>query len=90
MDATWGKLHLYTAYKVERRSGRVILVNPNGTSQKCSSCGLIAKTRLDLSIRKFECHGCGRVLDRDHNAALNILKLGLEQAHAETEPLLNG
>jgi putative transposase len=87
-DATWGKLRLYTAYKVERRGGQVIVVNPNGTSQKCSGCWVVAKEKLDLSVRVFECHSCGLVIDRDHNAALNILKLGLEQAHAEKQPIL--
>ncbi|MEW6605039.1 MAG: transposase [Thermoproteota archaeon] len=91
MDATWGKLREYTAYKVEegRGGGRVIVVNPSGTSQKCSECGVVkAKEKLDLSERIFECHSCGLVIDRDLNAAKNIEKLGLEQALAETEPLL--
>ena len=88
MDATWGKLRLYTAYKAERRGGRVILVNPCGTSQKCSRCGVVAETKLDLYVRTFECHSCGLVMDRDLNAALNILKSGLEQARAEKRPLL--
>ncbi len=88
MDATWGKLRLYTAYKVERRGGRVIVVNPCGTSQKCSRCGVVAKEKLDLSVRMFECHGCGLVMDRDLNAAVNILERGLEQARAEERPLL--
>jgi putative transposase len=87
-DATWGKLRQYTAYKVERRGGQVIVVNPNGTSQKCSSCRVVAKEKLDLSVRIFECHSCSLVIDRDHNAALNILKLGLEQARAEKQPIL--
>jgi len=88
MDATWGKLRLYTAYKVERRGGRSFVVNPNGTSQKCSKCGVVAKEKLDLSVRTFECHSCGLVIDRDLNAARNILNLGLEQARAEKRPLL--
>ncbi|AFU57833.1 transposase, IS605 OrfB [Candidatus Nitrososphaera gargensis Ga9.2] len=88
MDATWGKLRQYTAYKVEKRGGRVLVVNPGGTSQKCSRCGVEAKEKLDLSVRTFECRSCGLVIDRDLNAAKNIEKLGLEQAHAETEPLL--
>jgi putative transposase len=87
-DVTWGKLRQYTAYKVERRGGRVITVNPCGTSQKCSRCGVVAEEKLDLSVRTFECHSCGLVIDRDLNAAKNIEKLGLEQTHAETEPLL--
>ncbi len=88
MDATWGKLRQYTAYKVEWRGGQVITVNPSGTSQKCFGCGVGAKEKLDLSARTFECHSCGLVIDRDLNAAKNILKLGLEQSRAETEPLL--
>lgn len=88
MDATWGKLRLYTAYKVERRGGQMIVVNPNGTSQKCSRCEVVAIEKIDLSVRMFECQSCGLVMDRDSNAARNILKLGLEQAHAETGPIL--
>jgi putative transposase len=86
MDATWSKLREYTAYKVERRGGRAIIVNPSGTSQKCSRCEVVAEEKLDLDERIFECHSCSLVIDRDLNAARNILKLGLEQAHAEAEP----
>jgi putative transposase len=45
MDATWAKLRQYTAYKVERRGGQVILVNPRGTSQKCSRCGVVTEKK---------------------------------------------
>lgn len=86
MEATWGKLRQMTTYKVERRGGQIIIVNPSGTSQKCSGCGVVVKK--DLSVRKHECPNCKLILDRDHNAALNILKLGQELALAETEPLL--
>jgi putative transposase len=87
LDSTWGKLRQLTAYKAERRGGRVILVNPSGSSQKCSRCGeMVPKS---LSERIHQCLKCGLILDRDINAARNILKMGLEQAaHAETEPLL--
>jgi putative transposase len=88
MDATWGKLRQLTAYKAERRSGRVIFVNPSGTSQKCSGCRRIKEDKIGLDGRTFECHSCGLVIDRDLNAALNIKKLGLEQARAERRPLL--
>jgi putative transposase len=87
MDATWGKLRQLTAYKVERRGGQVILVNPSGTSQKCSRCGCVVEK--DLSIRTHECPSCGLVIDRDQNAALNILKLGLEQTHARSNHYLS-
>jgi len=88
MDSTWRKLRLLTAYKAERRGGRVILVNPSGTSQKCSRCGVMNPKMKDLSRRVFECDGCGLVLDRDVNAARNILQAGRELAHAEAQPLL--
>ena len=55
--------------------GRItIAVNPAYTSQECSSCGVIVKK--SLSTRTHACQ-CGCVLDRDHNAALNILNKGI-------------
>jgi len=86
MDASWAQLRRLTAYKAERRGGRVILVNPGGTSQKCSGCGQTVPK--DLSERLHDCPRCGLVMDRDVNAARNILKAGLEQARVEAEPLL--
>jgi putative transposase len=74
MDVTWGKLRLFTAYKEERCGGRMLRISPNGTSQICSGCGL----------RKTKIIG----LETDVNAALNILKRGLEEARAEKLPLL--
>jgi putative transposase len=88
LDATWGRLRVMTVYKAERHSGRVILVDPRGSSQKCSRCGWVHKKRLTLKNRVFHCERCGLELDRDVNAARNILKLGLEQSLVETEPLL--
>ena len=55
--------------------GRVtVAVNPAYTSQECSSCGVIVKK--SLSTRTHVCQ-CGCVLDRDENAAINILNKGL-------------
>jgi len=85
LDACWGKTRRLTAYKAERRGGRVILVEPRGTSQECSGCGKVVKK--PLSVRTHSCPFCGLELDRDVNAAKNILARGLEQAHVETEPL---
>src|SRR3989442_1184701 len=85
-DAAWGKLRRLTAYKAKRRGGRVILVNPSGTSQKCSGCGEMVPK--ELSDRVHDCPRCGLVMDRDVNAARNILERGLEQASVEAEPLL--
>ena len=86
MDASWGQLRRLTAYKAERRGGRVVLVEPRGTSQKCSACGAVVPKGLDE--RTHSCPNCGLDLDRDVNAARNILATGLEQARAEGSPLL--
>jgi len=50
-------------------------VDPRGSTQLCSGCGQIVPK--DLSVRIHECPRCGLVLDRDHNAALNILARGM-------------
>ena len=86
MDASWGKLRQLIAYKAERRGGRVVLVNPAGTSQKCSRCGNTVEK--DLSVRTHECPNCGLAIDRDVNAARNILQAGQELARVEAAPLL--
>nr|WP_313886546.1 zinc ribbon domain-containing protein [Bacillus sp. SD088] len=52
-------------------------VMPEYTTQDCSSCG--NRVKKSLSVRTHICTGCGAVLGRDHNAALNILAKGLEQ-----------
>jgi putative transposase len=49
-------------------------VDPKGTSQKCSRCGGVVKK--SLGVRVHACAYCGLVLNRDHNAALNVLALG--------------
>jgi len=74
-DVSWGKLIRFTQNKAERAGKGVVLVDPRNTSQRCSGCGnLVPK---DLSDRVHDCPVCGLKLDRDHNAALNILTLGL-------------
>ena len=75
-DAGWGRFIGMIAYKEEESGGQLIQVNPRNTTQNCSQCGeLVKKT---LSDRIHECPYCGLVLDRDHNAALNILARGRE------------
>jgi putative transposase len=76
LDASWNKLIQYTSYKAEDAGREVVLVNPAYTSQMCSSCGQIVKK--DLSVRVHSCPYCGLSMDRDLNAAKNILRLGLQ------------
>lgn len=62
-------------YKAESAGIPVIAVNPSNTTQVCSGCGSIVPK--GLSVRVHECPDCGLVLDRDVNAARNILTLAL-------------
>jgi len=75
-DVAWGQFVQFTTYKAANAGRGVALVNPRGTTQMCSGCGAIV--RKDLSVRIHDCPQCGLVLNRDHNAALNILALGLQ------------
>lgn len=75
LDAGWGYLLQRLTHKAESAGREIILVDPAYTSKTCSGCGVIFE-HLKLSDRWVDC-GCGVSLDRDHNAALNILKRGL-------------
>ena len=70
-DASLGLFRQLLTYKVEETGTRLVAVNPAYTSQKCSKCGEIVKK--DLSVRVHDCFHCGLTLDRDVNAAINIL-----------------
>lgn len=61
----------------EKYNCQVIFVPPQYTSQICSSCGSIVKK--DIDVRIHECPHCGLTMDRDMNAAINILRLGIVQ-----------
>ena len=69
---SWGLFFEMLKYKAERKGGEVIEVNPQFTSQKCSSCGHISKENRK-SQSKFKCIKCNFRLNADLNASLNIL-----------------
>jgi putative transposase len=72
-DAGWGMFQQFCTYKAANAGRSVLLVNPEHTSQICSGCGTVKKKTLEERWHSCE---CGVELDRDHNAALNILALG--------------
>jgi putative transposase len=72
LDAGWGYLVAQLRAKAEEAGRAVVLVDPKNTSKTCSRCGDVF-TELTLKDRWVTCR-CGISLDRDHNAALNILK----------------
>lgn len=73
-DASWGLFRHAVACKAESAGKTIRLVDPRKTSQWCSRCrAIVPKT---LAERVHRCQHCGLVLDRDHNAAINIDALG--------------
>jgi putative transposase len=76
-DAAWTQFAAFLAHKAAWAGRRFVAVNPAYTSQDCSGCG--HRQTLSLSDRTYTCPCCGLVLDRDLNAARNILRLAKEQ-----------
>ena len=74
LDAGWGQFQQFCVAKAESAGRRVLFVNPYNTSQQCSGCGKLVPKPLEE--RTHRCPHCGLVIDRDHNAAINILQAG--------------
>lgn len=75
-DASWYPFIQALIYKAEEAGRSVVLVNPAYTSQICSRCG--SRKKLKLTERTYSCEKCNLEIDRDENAAINILRLGLQ------------
>ena len=72
-DAAWGMFFDWCNWVAKRDGKHFHQVPPHHTSQTCSECCQKSAIKLKLSERLFHCKSCGLKLDRDHNAALNIL-----------------
>lgn len=79
LDAGWSQFVQVCTYKAAWAGRTLIKVDPKFTSQVCSGCGQVRKK--DLSERWHSCD-CGTELDRDVNAAINILERGRRQQGA--------
>ncbi|HBY78707.1 MAG TPA: transposase [Cyanobacteria bacterium UBA11148] len=75
-DASWYQFTRWLQYFAKVHGVIVIAVQPHNTTVDCSCCG--AKLKKTLSTRTHKCNKCGTVLDRDHNAAKNILAKGFK------------
>jgi putative transposase len=75
-DVSWSMMVRTTQNKAEEAGSKVVLVNPKNTTQFCSRCGQYV--RKELSDRVHSCSSCGLIMNRDQNAAINILRLGLQ------------
>ncbi|HWS84946.1 MAG TPA: transposase [Ktedonobacteraceae bacterium] len=90
-DAGWGIFLQWLAYYGFVHAIPIIAVPPHFTSQNCSACG--TTVQKSLSVRTHICPNCGLVMDRDQNAAKNILEKALSShrgctgGHSETDGL---
>jgi len=90
LDAGWGYLADHLARKAACAGRWVSMVDPAYTSKTCSGCGERFTQEIILAVRWVTCGSCGLSLDRDHNAAINILKRARgasAQQPARTSPL---
>jgi len=75
-DASWSAFFSQVSSKAEEAGRHLVKVNPAYTSQTCSQCG--HRQKMPLSERIFDCPCCHIHLDRDLNASLTLLRLGLQ------------
>jgi putative transposase len=74
-DASWGRYLAWVNYYGALHATPVVKVVPHSTSQDCSRCG--TRVKKSLSVRTHICPNCGLIMDRDENAARNILAKAL-------------
>ena len=78
-DVSWSSFITKLEYKVAENQGCLIKIDSYFPSSKtCSNCGCIKET-LSLSERTYTCNECGFKIDRDLNASINILNVGLKK-----------
>ena len=90
-NASWNRFIQMLSYKAESAGMEVIKVGARNTTKECSNCGNIMD--MPLSHRIYICNKCGMQMDRDVNAAINILKrgrAGLARTYAQRDICLYG
>jgi putative transposase len=81
-DQGFGRARRMLGYKTAWNGGSLVIADRLYPSSKiCSACGW-RKPSLTLGERTFTCDACGLVLDRDQNAARNLLKLAASGAES--------
>ena len=83
-DSAWSKFLSLLAYKAARAGRRVVRVDPSNTSKRCANCGYVVEN-LSLKDGWFVCPVCGWEADRDYNASLNVLDVGLGRSRMPVE-----
>lgn len=75
-DVSWGRFITILETVVVKYGVHLVKVNPHNTSQNCSGCG--TKVPKSLCVRLHQCPKCNLEMDRDENAAINILHKALK------------
>src|SRR5262249_45173954 len=73
-DAGWAQVRATLEYQAAGAGKQVVLVAAHSTSRDCSGGG--KRVENSLAVRTHPCHSCGFIADRDHHAAMNILRAG--------------
>ena len=81
-DVSWNSFVSKLEYKITENQGYLVKIDAYYPSSKtCSNCGCVKK-ELKLSERTYKCNECGFTIDRDLNASINILNVGLKMIEA--------
>lgn len=90
-DASWGSFVSMLTYKAQWNGKKIVKIDRFfPSSQTCNVCGYINKQTKDLSVREWECPVCHTHHNRDVNAAINILRFGLNNTSAGTVDYTDG
>ncbi|WP_324760120.1 RNA-guided endonuclease InsQ/TnpB family protein [Haloarcula sp. GH36] len=87
-SAAWNTFTDILEHKCKREGTHFVEVEPEGTTKECAKCGV--ETDKPLWVREHSCPACGLEVDRDANAAWNILSRGLAKlgvGHSEGTPV---
>ena len=85
LSQSWGRVLSQLEYKAASAGVPLVRVNPAHTSQGCAACGAVDKG--SRHGQSFRCRHCGHAADADVNAAINILRRGLQAAFGPTVPV---
>lgn len=87
-EVGWREFISILKHHGRKRGCHVVEVEPAGTTKQCASCGV--ESDKPLWVREHSCPSCGFELDRDYNAAVNVLARGLSKlgvVHSEATPV---
>ncbi len=76
-ESALGIIAAQLVYKASSAGGECVRVAPHNTTQMCSNCYSLPRTKISLNVRTYSCEHCGYTIDRDVNAAINVCRKGI-------------